>query len=219
SALVENPFPPGSRIDMRLANGEFLSLQVIEPFLPFTKSQVFLVRPEPASRELPHELVLKIYDPRYIDDRLKPKVPTPNLLRHSWTLEAEIEAGPYRREVAEGKRPDELSAECSLRPPMQRAEPYLWEEHYYRVMEDSWKSEKYAFNQLISLQGTVIPKFYGSGNVIPLPNTRAIQPFAILMEYIHGTTLATIDPVKVNVPPAIFYPMLDAVKTFGDLGM
>ena len=50
-------------------------------------------------------------------------------------------------------------------------------------------------------------------------NTRAIEPFAILMEYIQGTSLADIEVGKANLPPSIFRPLLDAVKSFGDLGV
>ncbi|KIM37669.1 hypothetical protein M413DRAFT_77002 [Hebeloma cylindrosporum] len=219
-ALGENHFPAGTHLVLLLIDGTFHSLQVIEAFQPFTKSQVFLVRPEPASRGLPLELVLKIFDPRYLDNRALPKVLKPgSRLRHPWTLEGEIEAARYRQEVAEGERPEhDEFLEDRLEEPDQEAEPYLWEEHYYRVMKDCWESENDAFSLLKSFQGTVIPRFYGSGNVSPR-DTRVIQPFAILMEYIHGTTLEKIDPGKVKIPPALFYPMLDATKAFPDLGV
>ena len=40
-----NPFPGGSHLVLRLMDGTSLSLQIIKPFRLFTKSQVFLVRP------------------------------------------------------------------------------------------------------------------------------------------------------------------------------
>ena len=101
----------------------------------------------------------------------------------------------------------------------EEAEPYLWEEHFFRLLKESWESEADALSCLTSLQGTVIPKFYGSGNVVPRANARGIEPLAILMEYIHGTSLADIEVGKVNLPPAIFRPLLDAVKRFGELGV
>jgi RIO-like serine/threonine protein kinase len=39
------------------------------------------------------------------------------------------------------------------------------------------------------------------------------------MEYIHGTPLADTKASKVNLPPAIFRPLLDAVIRFGDLSV
>jgi serine/threonine protein kinase len=134
-----------------------------------------------------------------------------------WILEAETEAAHYRQEILEGKRPDDFTVDLLYGD--EEGEPYLWEEHFYRLLKDSWESEADAFSRLTSLQGTVIPKFYGSGNVVPPENTRGIQPLAILMEYVHGTPLANIEAGKVNMPPAIFRPLLDAVKKFKVLGV
>ena len=210
-----NPFPGGSRLVVRLTDETSLSLQIIKPFLPFTKSQVFLVRPEPARSGIPSKLILKVYDPRYLEDRIPP--PKSNLPSRLWTLEAETEAAKYRQEITEGKRPDNFTVDLLYGD--ERAEPYLWEEHFYRLLKESWESEADALSHLLPLQGTVIPKFYGSAIVIPPANTRGIQPLAILMEYIQGTPLADIEVGKVNLPPSIFRPLLDAVKRFRDLGV
>ena len=210
-----NPFSTVSHLVLRLTDGTSLSLQIIKPFLPFTKSQVFLVRPEPPGCGLPSELILKLFDPRYLDDRIPP--PKSGLPSRLWTLEAETAAADYRQEIAEGKRPDDFSVNLLYED--EEAEPYLWEEHFFRLLKESWESEADALSCLTSLQGTVIPKFYGSGNVVPRANARGIEPLAILMEYIHGTSLADIEVGKVNLPPAIFRPLLDAVKRFGELGV
>ena len=63
-----NPFPAGSRVEFQLTDGDPLSLQIIKPFLPFTKSLVYLARPETSSNGLPPEIILKIFDPRYDDE-------------------------------------------------------------------------------------------------------------------------------------------------------
>ena len=210
-----NPFPTSSHLVLRLTDGTSLSLQIIKPFLPFTKSQVFLVRPEPAGSGPPSELILKVFDPRYLDDRIPP--PKSHLPPRLWTLEAETEAEYYRQEIAEGKHPDDFTVDLLYGD--EEAEPYLWEEHFYRLLKESWESEVDALSRLTSLQGTVIPKFYGSGNIVPPENTRGIQPLAVIMEYIQGTPLADIEAGKVNLLPAIFRPLLDAVKRFRDLGV
>ena len=210
-----NPSSTVSHLVLRVADGTSLSLRIIKPFLPFTKSQVFLIRPESAGRGLPSELILKVFDPRYLDDRIPP--PNSGLPSRLWTLEAETTAADYRQEIAEGKRSDDFTV--GLLYGDEEAEPYLWEDHFYRLLKESWESEVDALSRLTSLQGTVIPKFYGSGNVVPPENTRGIEPFAVLMEYIHGTPLVDIEVGKVNLPPAIFLPLLDAVKRFGDLGV
>ena len=209
------PTTTESHLVLGLADGTSLSLQIIKPFLPFTKSQVFLVCPEPARNGLPSDLILKVYDPRYLDDRIPP--PKSNLPSRLWTLKAETEAAHYRQEIAEGKRPDDFTV--NLLYGDEEAEPYLWEEHFYRLLKESCESEEDALSRLSPLQGSEIPKFYGSGIVIPPANTRGIQPLAILMEYIQGTPLADIEVGKVNLPPSIFQPLLDAVKRFRDLGV
>jgi len=213
-----NPFPVGSHVAMRLTDGTPLSLQIIKPFLPFTKSLVYLVRPETptGSNGLPPEIILKIFDPRYVDER----IPSSKfgLRPRLWTLEAETAAAQYRQEIAEGKRPDDLTVHVVYRDG--EAKPYLWEEHFYRYFMVSWENEVDAFKCLISLQGTIIPKFYGSGNVLPPAGTRSIQPPAVLMEYIRGTTLAEYNAAKLpNLPFAIFRPMFDAVSKFKELGI
>jgi hypothetical protein len=117
---------------LRLIDGTSLSLQIMKPFLLFTKSQVFFVRPElePPRNGLPSELILKVYDPRFLDDRIPPL--TSNLPSQLWTLMSVTESAHYRREIAEGKRPDDFT--MSLLYGDKEAEPYLWEEHFYRLM-------------------------------------------------------------------------------------
>ena len=84
--LESNLFPGGSHLVLGLADGTSLSLQIIKPFLPFTKSQFFLVCPGHGNG-LPSELILKVYDPCYLDDRIPP--PKSNLPSRLWTLKAE----------------------------------------------------------------------------------------------------------------------------------
>ena len=113
-------FPGGSHLVLGLADGTSLSLQIIKPFLPFTKSQFFLVCPG-HSNGLPSELILKVYDPCYLDDRIPP--PKSNLPSRLWTLKAETEAAHYRQEIAEGKRPDDFTV--NLLYGDEEAEPYI----------------------------------------------------------------------------------------------
>ena len=213
-----NPFPVGSHVAMRLTDGTPLSLQIIKPFLPFTKSLVYLVRPETPSNGLPPEIILKIFDPRYVDERTPPSSKH-GLRPRLWTLEAETAAAQYhRQEIAEGKRPDDLTVHVVYRDG--EAKPYLWEEHFYRYFMVSSENEVDGLRRLISLQGTIIPKFYGSGNVLPLAHTRSIQPPAVLIEYIRGTTLADYNAAKLpNLPFAIFRPLFDAIRKFKALGV
>ena len=91
-----NPFPVGSRVELQLTEGKPLSLQIIKLFLSFTKSLVYLARPETSSNGLPPEIILKVFDPRY-DDECFPHGMYPPL----WTLEAETAAAQHRHEIRE----------------------------------------------------------------------------------------------------------------------
>ena len=64
----------------------------------------------------------------------------------------------------------------------EEAKPYLWEEPFNRLVEESWKSEVHALSHSALLQGTVVPKFYGSGVVITQANTCDIQSLTIIVE-------------------------------------
>ena len=84
------------------------------------------------------------------------------------------------------------------------------------------KNEVDVYTQLLSFQGTVIPKFYGSGKLLFPPNTRSIEPPAVLIEYIHGTTLSAYLAAKrslANIPPAIFHSLFDSMSKFKALGV
>ena len=103
-----------------------------------------------------------------------------------WTLEAETAAAQHRQEIAEGKRSDDLTTDIPYRDGKDK--PYLWEEYFYQYYMESSVNEVDAYSHLISFQGTVIPKFYGSGKVLLPPHTRSIQPPAVLIEYKSGKT-------------------------------
>jgi serine/threonine protein kinase len=215
-----NPFPVGSRVELQLTDGKSLSLQIIEPFLPFTKSLVYLVHPETSTNNFPPKIILKIYDPRYLDKRI-PSIKSSMYFR--WTLEAETAAAQYRQEIAEGKCSpvDDSDPTMDILYREGKAKPYLWEDYFYRYFMESSENEVDAYSHLISFQGTMIPKFYGSGKVLLPAHTRSIQPPAILIEYIHGTTLADYKAAKrPNIPPALFFrPLFDAISKFNALGV
>ena len=161
-----NPFPVGSHVELQLTDGTSLSLQIIKPFLPFTKSLVYIARPETSSDSngfLPPEIILKIFDPRYDIGRIQPLSRLDSDQPDLWTLKAETEAAQYRQEIAEGKRTDVLTTDpyCVYRKGKDKPAPYLLEEKYYRYFMEISKNEVDAYTQLLSFQGTVIPKFYG----------------------------------------------------------
>ncbi|EDR05101.1 uncharacterized protein LACBIDRAFT_330225 [Laccaria bicolor S238N-H82] len=217
SSITPHSYPAGSRITLRLTDGTSLSLQVNKPFLPFTKSQVYLVSPsEPSTHNLPSQIILKIFDPQTVDDRFPPLQTT--LSAHPWTLDAEAAAVQYREDVAKGKRPDDFTMDLLYGE--EEAEAYLWEEHFYRLLKESYESEVGALARLESLQGTVVPKVFATGNIVPPPNTRAIQPLGVLIEYVPGIPLSDVKPGSgVNIPFEIVCPLIDAVKKFKEIDL
>ncbi|KAJ2975349.1 hypothetical protein NUW54_g11746 [Trametes sanguinea] len=71
--------------------GRALNLTIIEPFVPFTKSVALLVRSEQWGCDRP--MVIKIFDPRFLDERLQ--MGCPKWRPPEWTLAAEAAANHY----------------------------------------------------------------------------------------------------------------------------
>ncbi|KAL4066703.1 hypothetical protein J3A83DRAFT_215091 [Scleroderma citrinum] len=202
-------FPPGFPLSLRL-DGESTpaTFHVIRPFTPFTKAQVYLVRPE-SHKDFPSPLVLKVFDPRYLDDRFPKHAHRPS---RPWTLAAESLAIQKREQ---GEITDDFDI---YQLDEEEAEPWHWEAHFFNLLEGSFESEVLAYKRLVELQGQFIPKFYGSGRLIPTPpKSRAIEPGAILIEYIPGVLLRDIDPALVL--PKLYRPLMKAVAIFDERGV
>ncbi|KAF9068923.1 hypothetical protein BDP27DRAFT_1363816 [Rhodocollybia butyracea] len=70
--------------------------------------------------------------------------------------------------------PDDVEGQNAMR--------ILWEEWFYRLSMECYETERGAYANLSHLQGSVIPKFIGSGH-LELPE-RAIDVPLIILEYI-----------------------------------
>jgi hypothetical protein len=90
-------YQPKSHLSVRTDHGDLL-LEVIHVFVPFTFSQVLLVRTDHGapSLNLPAAflLILKVYDPRFT---LKERTKSPLHPELPWTFEAEAEAARIRQ--------------------------------------------------------------------------------------------------------------------------
>lgn len=217
SSILGEPLPAGSIVTFRTASNQTLPFEIIQPFIPFTKSQVYLVRPasEADRRRLAPEVILKVYDPRYLDDRLPPTPKSKRPIR-CWSLEAESQATERRKQVESGSSPDDFDEDMLYEDVV---EPWVYEEHFYRLLKTCWESEVACLRKLEHFQGTVVPKLFESGSIILPPATRAISPLAVVMEYVPGRTLQRLTPAEVNsIPPAVFRPLLDAVPKFVENG-
>ncbi|KAF9068895.1 hypothetical protein BDP27DRAFT_1223598, partial [Rhodocollybia butyracea] len=131
---------------------------IVKAFLPFTKSIVLVVRLVDGTS--PNDnVIFKIYDPRFLEDRETTSQP--------WNLHTEHAAAASRSELA-SLDDDEI---------MDRFEEYyddvegqneitiLWEEWFYRMSMQSYNNERRAYANLSRLQGSIIPKFIGSGHL------------------------------------------------------
>ncbi|KAF8626039.1 hypothetical protein AX15_005129 [Amanita polypyramis BW_CC] len=177
------------------------AFHVVKSLTPFTKAQIYLV-----------------FDPRFLDERHGRFSYSPS---HLWTLDAESKAAKWRAQVAAGEVDDDFDEDMldnGSDDDDDEVEPWLWEEYYFRIYIECFKSEVGAYERLVVLQGRSIPKFYGSGKLLPIPSDlRAIEPRLVLMEYIPGLTLHDIDPRLVR--PDLYEPLLEAVAAFGGYGI
>ncbi|KAG6326453.1 hypothetical protein ID866_12636 [Astraeus odoratus] len=199
-----SPFPPDSVLSLVLGPKSSPAVfRVLRSFTPFTKAQVYLVRPE-ADTDLPSPVILKIYDPRFLDERRTDR---------PWALASESIAAEKRDrgEVPDGFNAYHLDDEVKV-------EPWHWEAYYFRLMKDTFDGEIEAYRRLVHLQGQFIPKLYGSGKLLSYPpGSRAIDPPVALLEYIPGVTLRDIDSAKVL--PELYMPLIPVVASFADFGV
>ncbi|KAF9508211.1 hypothetical protein BS47DRAFT_1488477 [Hydnum rufescens UP504] len=143
---------------------------VIKPFLPVTKSQVFLVNVHPAPGGIPSPIILKVSDPRFIEDRVSRSGD------HPWSLENEVAAAERRAAVMQGDRQDDYDEDNFL-----DFDEVFWEEYAYRTMQLLFQSELAAYTRLRQLQGDGIPQCYGFGTLHP-DIQRPVVPNAHLLD-------------------------------------
>lgn len=164
TAIDTPPLPhyylPNGVISLRLSDARVaqLTVQVLEPFTPFTMGQALLVK-TPANPDsalqLPSHLVLKVYDPRFFSHRIKN-----DLL---WTYTAEASA-------AQKRSSDTYEPEFNIynKPDYENPDLAAWEEYYYLRAEKHYQREYAVYQALLPLQGSGIPTFFGHGT-LPCP--------------------------------------------------
>jgi serine/threonine protein kinase len=181
---------------------------ILRPFVPFTKSQVLLVELQPHICGIPSPVVLKVYDPRFINDREKS---SPEIPDHPWSLSLEIAAAERRKAIAPKERLDDYDERNYF-----HFDELLREEFFYRATEDAFDSEVAAYSRLQDLQGEGIPRYYASGNLVVDP-LRPISPHVIALEYIPGESLSTINPS--SVPRSLARSLITTVCSFESHGI
>ena len=189
-----------------------LLIKILE-ICSFTKSQALKVSVVSESIEddsVPSVAFLKLYDRRYLDERMG------NNAFHPWNHQKEAEAESIAQASGKtfrfdgGYSSDDRSSESGAEEDSdaeetddtvgQDEELDPWEiEDYYRDLVRKWfKTEVRAYNQLQSLQGICIPKFFGTVTFDPqslsrMPPGVLTEVHGILLQFIDGKPLDEID--------------------------
>lgn len=173
---------------------------ILKPFVPFTKSQVLLVKLQPPISGIPSNVILKIYGPRFINDRDR----LASIPDRPWSLSLEIAAAERREAIACNERLDDY-------------DELLWEEYFCRTIEERFNSELAAYSRLRDLQGDGIPRHYASGNLAVDP-LRPISPHVLVFEYIPGESFSsTISPSSFSRSMA--RSLITTVRSFASHGV
>ncbi|KAI0685540.1 hypothetical protein BC835DRAFT_1383501 [Cytidiella melzeri] len=168
-------FAVGRRVSLTTKE-RLLTFTITKPFTPFTKSIVLLAHCAELGTD---PVIIKIYDPRFLDERFST---VPSQPSHTWTLAAERAATEMHPDAYdESQLWEDEPAEDDIEGQATRAA--LWEGYFRRLSFDCFEAESSAYEHLRALQGSMIPRFHFSGAIIP-SDERAIQPPAIVLEYI-----------------------------------
>ena len=207
-------YHPGATLSLSLnPNDDLLNVQVIRAFTPFTMSQVILVERSGeiekdnnshSCRLLPKTFLAKIYDPRFISHRLaQPWRPA-----RPWSVEAENKAAAARRQ------PRDPDFKPWNRP--ESGDLPGCEEFYFQISEGQYHSEVTSYEYLQVLQGSAIPRCYGTGSL--RLSDRAISPHVLFLEFLpDAESLALVNPKVVSL--SLLQSLLDAADKFGPLGV
>ena len=206
---------PGTQLSL-IFDEKPVRYHIEKSFLPFTKSAVVLARPITAggmAEDGASSVIVKIFDPRILNDRTATKE------KHPWSLAAEQKAAQDRtREdfewddiVLYEDEPDPSDAEgLALRAAQ-------WEQKFYALTMECFDVERAAYEHLKELQGISIPRLLGVGRWDVPSSERAIQPPALVFEYIQGITLRDVD-IKL-LDPTICASLVAAIDSFAALGV
>lgn len=177
---------------------------------PVTKSVVLLAKPDEGS---PEQVVIKIFDPRYLDERISD---IPSRASYPWDLvneRAAATARPQNLELSDddlvekmySDEPEDLSGEALA------THNLFWEERFHRLMMECYDSEHKAYERLRDLQGSAIARLIMAGHFLP-PDERTIQPPALVMEYIPSVDLLRVPASAIT--PAIRSQVLSTIESF-----
>ncbi|KAF8512743.1 hypothetical protein BU17DRAFT_53861, partial [Hysterangium stoloniferum] len=195
------------------SNGNTFSVCIEHVFLPFTKSQttcIRVLRPSPGlTSDIPEVAILKLYDRRWVDDR--------NFDDELWSPAREEAAQARWKAIASGELVDDFDK--------LKTEDYTEsheEEQYRRICKERFQTEYEAYSRLSSLQGAIIPRFYGavvvsSPDITP-QNVPEALVYGIIIEKIDATPLPSVDPSSHNFS-SLGHSLMAAVYSFSSHGV
>ncbi|KIJ94602.1 hypothetical protein K443DRAFT_110188 [Laccaria amethystina LaAM-08-1] len=214
---IPSTYQPGSSLTVTLSGKHTITFISEKVFTPFSSGQVIVVHPQTIPPGLVSTFscdslyVLKVYDPRYVNDRERFYAQDGRLVQDErpWSLEAEHQATTYR---------DSLGVEWEENMLLDYADDLekevVWELMYYRQTKWAWEDEVAAYRMLskTTLAGVGVPLFYGAGELV-LEEPRAIVPRVLVIEYISDAmSLANIrDRVDIGSVTAWHVKALDDI--------
>ncbi|KAG6380693.1 hypothetical protein JVT61DRAFT_5070 [Boletus reticuloceps] len=201
-------FFPGQKISLKPLNDDTeVNFTICKLSTPVTKSVVVLAKPDSGD---PEQVVIKIYDPRYLDERFIESG------CYKWNLATEQTAAIERT-----KNPDLSDKELTHKMHSHRRKDLSgedrathdlsWEENFYRTMMEQYEAELTAYERLKDLQGSAIPRLIMAGQFLP-SDERAIRPPALVLEYIPSVNLYDVPCDAIT--PAIREQVLSAIESF-----
>ncbi|KAJ7783849.1 hypothetical protein DFH07DRAFT_711574, partial [Mycena maculata] len=141
------------------------------------------------------KVVVKIYDPRYLNERLSKIASIP---ARPWTLVAERTAAFSRALATKDGSPPEPFEDSQIYEDEPKdeegraARAALWEEYFLSLSTESFEGEWQAYERLSHLQCSAIPRLLTHGHLVLPQDERAIEPPVIVLENIPSTTLRDI---------------------------
>ncbi|KAJ7204410.1 hypothetical protein GGX14DRAFT_646976 [Mycena pura] len=201
-------FAPGRSIYLKLVDGTTASYTIVKPFLPFTQSATILARPTAGPN-----VVIKIHDPRITGARAWNRRPPWDL-----AVERRAAAAPLRSHGVPEEDDDlydRLKKDQHTDPDELAA---LWEEKFYRLTMRSYEKEVCAYDFLVDLQGSMIPRLYSRGVLVVDAGTRAIDIPALVLEYVDGVNLGDAPPELAQQAGDACLALADIVEGFGARG-
>jgi serine/threonine protein kinase len=94
-----------------------------------------------------------------------------------------------------------------------------FEESFYLKSMEYFENESTAYSLLTDLQGSAVPKLLSVGSIRFSQEERAIQPSALLLEYIDGIPLKGANLSRVRDPKALFTPLVHAIDSLAPRGL